>query len=106
MRKSLRLATAGLIVATAFAQDTDEDSRLPGTIRFEGVSESQTVLLDGERVASGTRTVKELLIAPGTYVVTFVDSKELTACNTRVQVRENGVTTARCTIDAGRRLAD
>ena len=106
MKKFLGPVIVALLATAAFAQDDgNEDTRLPGAIRFAPVGEAQAILLDGEKVGSGSRAAKEILVAPGTYVVTIIDSRGRTACNTRVQVRENESVVASCVLDSERRLA-
>jgi hypothetical protein len=88
---------------SAFAQPVsvthdEEDVASPGVIRLHGVTTKDSVLLDGELVhAEGlARARYNLLVAPGTYILSIWLAGSDRICNSRVTVKPQEVVTARC----------
>jgi hypothetical protein len=86
-------------ICSAQSVHEEEDTRQPGTVLFAAIAKTDTVFLDGERVGTGRsldRYGRELLVAPGTYVVTVVSAGTTNVCNTRILVRAREITVPQC----------
>lgn len=93
------MALIAVSVCSAQSVSDEEDTRQPGTVLFAAIAKNDTVFLDGERVGTGRsldRYGRELLVAPGTYVVTVVSAGARNVCNTRILVRAREITVPQC----------
>lgn len=95
-----------LFLATAGAGQTvadQEDTRLPGTLILDSVSDASTIYLDGEQVATGRQMRRfggQLLLAPGVYTVVIVRPGAAQDCVSQVTVREGERAAPRCGWDS------
>jgi hypothetical protein len=111
--RSMLLAGA-LTILPGFSQtpalDPDEvdDQAQPGIIQFAGLTEQDTVSLDGEVVPAGglRRTGYNLLIAPGIYTVKVHYAETGRTCTSRVVVEAEQTVEPACPRRSSSQLAD